>query len=70
MERDWYSETILMPFEDIQMPVPIGYDEILKNQYGDYMTPVKAPNMHGTTIFDPDRPYKEVLHALKSQKIK
>ena len=70
MERDWYSETILMPFEDIQMPVPIGYDEILKNQYGDYMTPVKAPNMHGSTIFDPDRPYKEVLHALKSQKIK
>lgn len=69
-ERDWYSETILMPFEDIQMPVPIGYDEILKNQYGDYMTPVKAPNMHGTTIFDTDRSYKDVLQDLKSHKNK
>lgn len=70
LKKDWYSGTVYMPFEDIQMPVPIGYDEILKTLYGDYMTPVKAPNMHGTTIFDPDRPYKEVLHALKSQKIK
>lgn len=30
-----------MPFETISVPVPVGYDEILKQQYGDYMTPDK-----------------------------
>lgn len=67
---EWYSDTLYMPFEDIMIPVPIGYDEILKNEYGDYMTPVKAPTMHGSVIFDPDRSYIEVLKDLKSGKLK
>jgi lipopolysaccharide cholinephosphotransferase len=67
---EWYSDTLYMPFEDIMIPVPIGYDEILKNEYGDYMTPVKAPTMHGSVIFDPDRSYVEVLKDLKSGKLK
>ncbi len=68
-KKEWYADTILMPFEDIQMPVPIGYDEILRNQYGDYMTPVKAPSLHGGVIFDTERPYTEVLKDIKSGKI-
>lgn len=68
-KKEWYEKTIYMTFEDIQMPVPIGYDEILKDQYGDYMTPVKAPSMHGTTIFDPYRSYKDVIQDIKSGKL-
>ena len=68
-KKEWYADTIFMPFEDIQMPVPIGYDEILRNQYGDYMTPVKAPSLHGGVIFDTERPYTEVLKDIKSGKI-
>lgn len=68
-KKEWYADTILMPFEDIQMPVPIGYDEILRNQYGDYMTPVKAPSLHGGVIFDTERSYTEVLKDIKSGKI-
>lgn len=68
-KKDWYSDTIYMPFEDIQMPVPIGYDKILTNQYGDYMTPVRAPSYHGGVIFDTERPYTEVLKDIKSGKI-
>ncbi|MGN0028850.1 MAG: phosphorylcholine transferase LicD [Marinilabiliaceae bacterium] len=67
--KDWYSGTLYMPFEDIQIPVPSGYDEILTDQYGDYMTPVKAPSMHGSVIFDTERPYTEVLKDIKSGKI-
>lgn len=68
-KKEWFSETLYMPFEDLQMPVPVGYDEILTNQYGDYMTPVKAPSMHGSVIFDTERPYTEVLKDIKSGKI-
>lgn len=68
-KREWYRDTIYMPFENIQMPVPIGYDEILTNQYGDYMTPAKAPSQHGKLIFDTDRSYKDVIKDIKRGKI-
>lgn len=58
-----------MPFEDIMMPVPVGYDEMLTTLYGDYMTPVRAPSLHGSVIFDTERPYTEVLKDIKSGKI-
>ncbi len=36
-ERSWFSETVSMRFEDFNAPVPIGYDELLRCWYGDYM---------------------------------
>lgn len=33
-DKQWYDETIEMPFEDIMLPVPKGYDEVLKQDYG------------------------------------
>lgn len=64
-ELSWYDETLMLPFEDMEMPVPSGYDNILKTQYGDYMKPVKAPTMHGEVIFDLDRSYVDVLRELR-----
>ena len=49
--KHWYDETVLLPFEDIEIPVPIGYDHILSKQYGDYMTPIKAGTYHGSYWF-------------------
>ena len=40
------DKTVLMQFETAQLPIPIGYDEILKLCYGDYMTPVDYGNQH------------------------
>lgn len=68
-KREWYADTIYMKFEDIQIPVPIGFDEILKTQYGDYMTPVKARTAHGIVLFDTELPYQELLKDIKSGKI-
>jgi lipopolysaccharide cholinephosphotransferase len=39
LNKEWFSDTITMPFENMEVSVPCGYDEILKLQYGDYMTP-------------------------------
>ena len=37
---EWYSDVVYMPFESIEVPVPIGYDGYLRTWYGDdYMTP-------------------------------
>ena len=67
-EKKWYSGTIYMPFEDMQLPVPKDYDLILKTQYGDYMKPVKAPTVHGNyVVLDAEKSYQEHLHILRKQ---
>lgn len=38
-KRSDYSNPIRVPFEDVMLPVPSGYDAILTQIFGDYMTP-------------------------------
>jgi lipopolysaccharide cholinephosphotransferase len=65
-EKKWYDETIYLPFEDILIPAPKGYDSILSTQYGNYMKPVKAPTEHGTFIaLDSEHSYLDYLPELR-----
>ena len=42
-----YSETRYYDFEMLKVPVPVGYDEVLRTPYGNnYMTPVQAGSGH------------------------
>ena len=36
-KKEWFSDYVLMPFEDTEVRVPVGYDEYLRHVYGDYM---------------------------------
>lgn len=38
-KREWYREALQLPFENFTILAPIGYDAILTQLYGDYMTP-------------------------------
>lgn len=60
-----YDETIYLPFHDLSLPAPKGYDEILTRQYGDYMTPVRGGQLHKNIYVNCDKPYKEVLLELR-----
>lgn len=67
-EKSWYEGTVMMPFEDIEMPVPALYHDVLTREYGsDYMTPVKQNTAHGEMIIYTDKPYQEVLAELKNK---
>lgn len=71
LKKEWFAETVYLPFEDTTLPAPAGYDNVLKVLYGpNYMTPAKAPTAHGSVIFDAHRSYKEVLKDIKAGKIK
>ena len=37
MPKEWFEKRILVKFEDAELYAPAGYDEYLKNYYGDYM---------------------------------
>lgn len=59
-----FRETIPWKFEHMTLPVPIGYDRILRTLYGDYMKfPPKEKRgaWHDNYIVDPDRPYTDYL---------
>ena len=61
-DRHIFDSTLWMPFDEMQVPVPVGYDLMLRTQYGDgYMTPVQAPTCHGELIVDTEHSYKELL---------
>ena len=37
--KEWFEDQVLMPFMDMEIPVPSGYEHILKKRYGkDYMS--------------------------------
>jgi lipopolysaccharide cholinephosphotransferase len=62
-KREWYSDVVYLPFEDMMVPAPIGYEEVLKVQYGpDWRTPVKGASGHEKIFIDPDRPYTYYLN--------
>jgi len=60
-KTEWYKETVMLDFMDMTVPCPKDYDSRLKSQYGDYMTPVKAPTNHGGITYDTNHSYKESI---------
>ena len=45
--KDVYADFIRMPFENTTIPVPVGYDFLLRKKYGDdYMTPKNTAPGH------------------------
>ena len=52
--KAFYENSLIMDFEGHPLRVPIGYDEILTKQYGDYMTPPPISQQvthHGNKVF-------------------
>ena len=59
---EWVRDTVIMPFEMIQVPVPSCYEDCLSASFGiDWNTPKRAPSLHGGVFFDTDRSYTHYL---------
>lgn len=59
-----FESTIMMPFENIEIPVPVGYDHILTTEFHNYMEfpPVDKRQGKHDVIVEPDIPYKKYCH--------
>ncbi|MBQ6888596.1 MAG: LicD family protein [Lachnospiraceae bacterium] len=50
--KEWYRESVRLPFENITLPVPIDYHQVLTKSYGpNYMTPVKKWDFHNYPFY-------------------
>lgn len=46
MEKDWYKEAVPAPFENMEIMIPCGYEQVLKGLYGDFMEFRKGAAAH------------------------
>ena len=60
---EWVHETILVPFEMLEVPVPVHYEECLAASFGkDWKIPRHVINHHGFVFFDTEKPYTTYFH--------
>lgn len=58
-ETKWFENVEYLPFEGFDVPVPCGYDEILRATYGDYSVRIKSGTLHDYPF------YKKQLEQLR-----
>ena len=62
LKKEWYSESIEVPFENMMIPIPIGYEQVLKVLYGeDYMVPIIGASDHNYPFY---KKFDKVLEGL------
>lgn len=66
--RHIFDDTLWVDFEQTKVPIPVGYDEFLRKQYGDhYMTPLQAPTNHGQLVLDTQHSYRELMDEVRRE---
>ena len=64
-----FDGTEIRKFEFSDIAVPIGYDDRLKTEYGNYMEIRHTKTVHGDMILEPDIPYKKYLKEHSEKEI-
>ena len=61
-----FRETVMLPFEDTEIPAPVGYDQMLTMASGDYMElpPLEARVEKHEDFMSADIPYTQALQML------
>lgn len=67
-----FSESVLIDFYGIVVPIPKGYDDVLRRTYGDYMTMPEESNRvwHADCVFDVGKDYKTYLREIRDSEAK
>lgn len=62
-KKEYFKETVMHRFEFTEVPVPVGFHEILTEKYGNYMEfpPVEIRGAWHEFDFAPDTPYREYM---------
>lgn len=60
-DKSWFAETVMLPFEDRQLPCPKEYEKWLAAQYGDWRIPVMGASQHEGSYVNIELPYEEYI---------
>lgn len=57
-----FSKCVEVPFEMLSLPVPCGYENILKTFFGEsWRKPIQVDTSHGNMLFDVNKSYKHYI---------
>lgn len=51
LQANWFQDSITLPFENVTVTAPVGYDAVLKQNYGDYTIPVQGTQTHNYPFY-------------------
>lgn len=60
-KKNYFQETIDLPFEFLKIPVCKNYDQALTDRFGNWHEFVIGRSLHGSTLFDTEKSYKSYL---------
>lgn len=65
--KEWFGDTVELPFEDVSIRCPIKYHEYLTKQFGDYMTPppVEQQKAVHDGFVDLEHPYSDYQSGIR-----
>lgn len=67
-KKEWFAEIELKPFEGFLVPVPVGYDDILRKIYGNYHVRVRSGASHEYPIYNRQLKHlREVTDSLEKK---
>ena len=61
MPKDWFRETVYLPFETTRLPAPADYDKVLQRYYGDWHKFVRDGRARAGILQSADIPYRKFL---------
>ena len=64
--KEWYNDTVYLPFHELKIAAPKEYDKVLRKQYGDYMVFKKGGAIHTMELFDTEISFKEKMNKRES----
>ena len=67
--KDWFNETIYLPFEMTELPAPKMFDEVLTTYYGDWRTPVHDNQSRIGKFYSADIPWREFSSRVDIQRL-
>lgn len=63
--KEYYADCVRVPFENITIPIPIGYDAMLRKRYGDYLEIYKDVSGHGYPFYESQQAQLDELMDVK-----
>lgn len=67
-QREWFESAEYAAFEGFGVPVPVGYDFVLKTIYGDYHQRVRNTTMHGYPMYQKQlEQMREMIRKLEAE---
>ena len=66
--KKFYEKLVRIPFENTTIPVPVGFDAMLKRRYGDYMRLVGNVGGHDYPFYESQKKQLEALMDFKLPK--